>query len=354
MATQTAHIADVMAVLRDRISALDSVFENMAVEVGNPAQFHPRLSSEPLVTLFLYRIAPDHAAFLSRPDAGLAVRLHVAITVYCAASEEEGESAGTKELRILSSIARIFMETPRIGPIPIRDVAPIGPLALLTANDLFVEMHLLSPDMEEVNHIWTTQADTPYRTSLVYEVSFGFVTPSRLADEGPPVLAAAGRVEATAPGAPPASPDQRIDVSATGAARAGYAAITLNTGTPAAPVLVSTVSARLSDGPSLAVQLVAVAETAEQLDLSLERFETTSGLWQEASASLSTASVTGTARAIAAAALTGGGALPATALVIDAPAAPAVMRLRARHASDPESLIIAPVHVSFEEDGDGG
>ncbi len=182
-----SHIADVMAAVRDRIRELQPLFPGLDVEIGHPAQFHPRAAeSNHLVTLFVYRIEPDMRAMVSTPEVGLAVRLNTLVTVYGGDKEDLSESIGSLELRILSHILRLFVERAMLGPVRLRDTLAQGALAVWAEQGLSVEAEPLSLDMEEINHIWTTQGDTPYRTSLAYSFKYGLVTPLKPTPDGPP------------------------------------------------------------------------------------------------------------------------------------------------------------------------
>lgn len=339
MVTSTSHLADVAAAIRTRILSLDTLFNGLVVEVGNPAEFHPRAdTAPPLVTLFIYRIEPDNAALLATPDSGAAMHLHALITAYCSAGETPQESAGTFELRILSHIIRLFLEAPELGPIRLRDVLPIGPLAALVSQDLMVEARQMAPDMEEINHIWTTQADAPYHTSLVYRFAFGIVTPSQPSNEGPPVLRTAledpADPDPNAPGATPAFGDTPQPAPEQGA-------LTFNLGTALAPQLAAGIDliATLGD---LSLPLIAVTETAETLDLLLERFDAATGTWIDATADLAPVQINSRSRAVLAA----GGPLAPDIFTFTDPGVAGVWRLSGLRAADPASLLIAPIFLT--------
>ena len=215
-----AHIAEVMVAVRARIKTLEGQFAapGLDVEIGNPAGFSAPSgnSAKHLITLFLYRIEPDHAAYLSSPERGMAVKLRVMINVYGVKSTGSGESAATTELRILSEIMRLFMEEPVFGPIKVKDTPPIGAMLPFVTQGIEVEAQQLSLDMEEINHIWTTQGETPFRTALVYSFNYGVVAPKSPKDDGPPVLRTE-MARLTGPGGPddtgvyPDLPDAELD-----------------------------------------------------------------------------------------------------------------------------------------------
>ena len=84
MNTEGSHLADIMNAVRDRILTLGPFFPGLVVEIANPAQFADRADTDPpLVTLFVYRLEPDHTALLATPNSGAAIRMHTLISVTC-------------------------------------------------------------------------------------------------------------------------------------------------------------------------------------------------------------------------------------------------------------------------------
>lgn len=108
------------------------------------------------INLFIYKTAPS--GFQPSHNAGqrLFVRLYCLVTPFGMKLPDEPEV----DLRLLGHVAQIFHDQPVISP----------PSAAI--SDYAIESIMLSPSMEELNHIWTTQGDTlPYRLSLAYEFS---------------------------------------------------------------------------------------------------------------------------------------------------------------------------------------
>ncbi len=344
MQSAASHTADVMAAVRQRIRSLNAgpfAATPIAVEIGNPAQFHPRDSDQPLVTVFVYRIELDNAAFLATPDGAQAVRLHALITAFCKSGASASESPGSFELRILTHVLRLFLEQPGFGPVRITNALPIGPAAALVAADLMITAQPRNLDIEDLNHIWTTQGDTPYRTSLAYCFSFGIITPARPADDGPPVLfpvlenpedAGPGAI-GPHPGLPPAGPAPAPE----------YGALVLNRGTASAPDLAT--EARFAAGAGdVVLPVVAIAEAAEPLALALDRWDAAGGGWRDASARLAPAAVTALERL----ALQGGAPMPASPVTLADDGTPALLRLRALRPGQPQAMQINPVLITLE------
>ena len=128
-----------------------------------------------VINLFFYRISPSgfHAGQTSNEP--LMLRLHCLVTPFCkdAPAENGGDvmPAGDAELRILGEVVRLFHEHPIIGPLA------GGPAEGATRYAL--QAILRAPEMEEINHVWTTQGnDLPYRASAAYEFALAAVDPA--------------------------------------------------------------------------------------------------------------------------------------------------------------------------------
>jgi Pvc16 N-terminal domain len=118
-----------------------------------------------LINLFIYKAAPF--GFQPGHNSGqrLLMRLYCLITAFGMKSDGDTEA----DLRLLGHVAQLFHDQPVILP-----AQPAPSTAYEISNVL------LSPSMEELNHIWTTQGDTvPYRLSLAYEFSLVPIEPSR-------------------------------------------------------------------------------------------------------------------------------------------------------------------------------
>lgn len=264
------HIAEVIAAVRRRILTIAPLFDpvSLNVEIGNPAQFHPRVTLDNhLVTIFVYRIKHDHAAMLSNPDKGLAVQLKVLITAFGGQPQGVTESIGTVELRILSHITRLFVENPVLGPIKAPETLPLGDVAAFVTEGITVESQHLELDMEEINHIWTTQGETPFRTSLSYVFRYGLVLPEHPGAEGPPVLYTTSNVR---PDMPPMIVAPQLS----------YGVLAIRSLTASGPRLDATLT-QVSGGSASEVRLslLLVAAGADDFDLLLSRLDPADGRW---------------------------------------------------------------------------
>ena len=73
MQTSASHTAQVMAAVRERIQTLNTPLFSatpITVEIGNPAQFHPRPDgAPPLVTIWVYSIEFENTGLLVTPES---------------------------------------------------------------------------------------------------------------------------------------------------------------------------------------------------------------------------------------------------------------------------------------------
>ena len=345
MQSSAAHTAQVMTFVRERIQTLNTGFFSatpITVEIGNPAQFHPRPDgAAPLVTIWVYSIEYENTGLLVTPESAQALKLHTLFTAYCTAGATPQESAGTFELRILSHIIRLFLEEPEFGPVRITNALPIGPAADLIASDLMIEARPRSLDLEDTNHLWASQGETPSRTSVAYTFSFGIVTPSRPGNEGPPVLQVLLEDPAAADpqeiGVRPEMPGQAPEpVTA-------FGVLALQIGTVAAPHLVPEMSFTAGAGdPTLSV--VAVTEAEETLELTLELWDGPGGGWTDATGRLSATAVTSLVRS----ALQDGAPIAPTDITLTDDGTPALLRLSAGRPVAPELLSMSRVTITME------
>lgn len=151
--------------LRERLaSALELL--PAQVLIGTPAAAAKEAQRDPrtLVNLFLHRV---DAAMQGRDETAqdpLLVSAHALVTAFAEpetdASSQVTVSAGENDLRLIGGVLRALHEQPLLR---LRDAAgaEVAQLQLLIAP--------LPPD--ELNHLWSTQGDTPYRLSVACELS---------------------------------------------------------------------------------------------------------------------------------------------------------------------------------------
>lgn len=162
------------------------------VVIDTPAGARDRLkesSKAHLVNLFFYRVAPSGFHGAASTTEPLFLRVFCLITPF-AGAEVTQMNRDEADLRLLGEVVRIFHEKPVLDRIPAGTAQP-G----VTAYRMQVTM--LAPNMEEINHIWTTQgSDLAYKLSVAYEFSLVPLDPVRSADPKIPVSFAVADVVA--------------------------------------------------------------------------------------------------------------------------------------------------------------
>lgn len=265
MPLPSSHVVDVMARVRDTMLAdLAGPVPNLQVEIANPAQVTQ--VTRPLVTVFVYRMERSGTALAANAGLPAALIMHILLTAYAPPQDDGGdnEPVGLRELKLLALVGRVFGAERDLGVVPVADTAPLGLIAEIAPQSLSARIHLDSLENEDLNHIWTTQAQTPYRASLPYRVEFGLLTPFAPILAGPPVLAVREDIEDRAAGIPaPGDPSRGVPAAPSAAAgalvvfTAGGAVTSEVTLPPPQP------------GPGLDVSLLASSRDPLTLDLTL-------------------------------------------------------------------------------------
>ncbi|MBA3014606.1 MAG: DUF4255 domain-containing protein [Proteobacteria bacterium] len=151
---------------------------SIRVLIGTPADAVPSSSgNHHRLNLFFYHIEP--AGFFAdvAPDEIWRIRLQCLVTPF---ARKEGQiSAGENDLRLLGEVVRLFHENPLLNE--------------LTLGTEHVRLEVLFRPMalDEINHIWGTQGEVAYRTSVAYEVSLVPVIPLQRS-AGSPLVATTG------------------------------------------------------------------------------------------------------------------------------------------------------------------
>ncbi len=161
------------------ISALDNI------RIGHPADNVKELVDldDHCLNLFFYDVAYDGYPADGSSDNPFFVRLHCLITAVSfqttepespGSSSERDVSKGENELRLIGEVMRILHQQPLLS---ISD--PAGqPVAMLQVvpNAL---------NLDNLNHIWSTQNDISYRLSVAYEMALAPVPYSLAVDPVP-------------------------------------------------------------------------------------------------------------------------------------------------------------------------
>ncbi|MHC2284120.1 hypothetical protein ACVME8_010790 [Bradyrhizobium diazoefficiens] len=180
-----------LAIAADGIAeALQNFFNaagnNVLVAVDTPLATNEKAkgaNNSHFVNLFFYRVGPSgfHAAQTNHDP--LFLRLQCLVTPFPGKFDNAANAEPHPDLRILGEAIRFF-NNQQLFPQPLKNPGAEG-----TAYRL--ECTLQHPNMEEINHIWTTQgSDLAYRLSAVYEFSLIPMDPLKRVAPAPPVRAA--------------------------------------------------------------------------------------------------------------------------------------------------------------------
>ena len=161
--------------------------EGVTVTVDSPqrAQDQAKGSTEHVLNLFVYRIAPSGFHADASADQPFFVRANVLLTAFPAGSDNPPPDA---DLRVLGQAIRVLQSFPVI-PVALPSDDDGG-----TPNDPTTRYRLQAvfqaPTMEELNHIWTTQgAELAYRLSVAFELALIPIEPLNHAAPAPVVTA---------------------------------------------------------------------------------------------------------------------------------------------------------------------
>lgn len=189
--------------LRNRINAAAN---NIDVTLGAPGEI-PEGNEQHKLNLFFYRFEPGGFDSDAHPNDPWRIRLFCMISAF--GVDEDGIPAGENDLRILGEVLRIFRETPVLATVGVNG----EPVRLQVVFSPVTD--------EQINQIWSTQGDTPYRPSVIYEMALAPVMPSRLRVEPPRVGAFGHQARGVSAGRfakfsgvvrPPRVPFSRVDI----------------------------------------------------------------------------------------------------------------------------------------------
>jgi hypothetical protein len=151
---------------------LEANSNSIRVLLGSPADAAKEFDTDHRVNLFFYLIEPSGFGAFA-PDETWLVRLHCLVTPFGVAEGQVG--SGENDLRLLGAVLRVFHENPilpayDLDGTPVRGQVVLNPLTL-----------------DQINHIWSTQGDVPYRPSVAYEMALAPIPPSEMRIPGPMV-----------------------------------------------------------------------------------------------------------------------------------------------------------------------
>ena len=173
--------------IRDFVrTGIGATASGVEVTIGAPGGLVA--SDEHRLNLFFYRFEPSGFEAGARPEAPWRIRMFCMVTPFGIDEANGGTtiSAGQNDMRMLGDTMRVFHET------------PILPAVVADGITVRTRVVFMSITDEQINQIWSTQGDTHYRPSIVYEMSLTPIVPSALAPE--PRLVGAIGAEARAEG----------------------------------------------------------------------------------------------------------------------------------------------------------
>ena len=145
--------------LLDRIDDLDDV---KRIRIGHPKDTFEDMEKhkdQNHLNLFFYNVSYDGYPADGLSEDPFYVRLHCLITPV-GAKKEGSPSAGENDLRLIGEVMRVLHEQPVIS-VDDGNNSEIAQLQIVP--------HPLN--LDDLNHIWSTQGDTAYRLSVAYEMS---------------------------------------------------------------------------------------------------------------------------------------------------------------------------------------
>lgn len=154
--------------VRDPVRGLDAVGNSIDVTIGAPADVPD--GDRHRLNLFFYRFEQGGFEAGAHPNDPWRVRIYCMVTAfsYDDSADVGGASAGENALRLIGEVMRVFREAPVMDAITV-DSEEVRLQAVFTpATD------------EQINQIWSTQGDTSYHPSVVYEMALAPIMPSTL------------------------------------------------------------------------------------------------------------------------------------------------------------------------------
>jgi hypothetical protein len=140
------------------------------IYTGAPADIASKTEDNRL-NLFFYRFEPSGFQAGAHPNEPWRIRMFVLVTCMTALDDEQG----VEDLRLLGMVMSYFNEN------------RIMPLVTIGSETLRLQVVFVPASDEQINQIWSTQGDTTYRPSVIYEISLAPVMPSTLRGEPPRV-----------------------------------------------------------------------------------------------------------------------------------------------------------------------
>jgi hypothetical protein len=141
-------------------SGIQANSNNIKIHIGAPADVSNK-SEEIRLNLFFYRIEPSGFQAGSHPNEPWRIRLFVLISCMAA----NGDDQGIEDLRLLGMVMSYLHEHPVLSELVIND------------QTLRLQAVFCPSTDEQINQIWSTQGDTTYRPSVIYEIALAPIMP---------------------------------------------------------------------------------------------------------------------------------------------------------------------------------
>lgn len=124
------------------------------------------------LNLFFFRFEPAGFYPDNLPGETWLVRMHCLLTPFC--SDEDGVAAGENDLRVVGEVLRFFHEEPTFE-------------LMVGSEQYLIQAIFLTLGLDQLNQLWSTQGDTIYRPSVLFELSLAPVQPRTPAIPAPRV-----------------------------------------------------------------------------------------------------------------------------------------------------------------------
>lgn len=185
MPVPASSLSRVCGHIRDFVrQGIEANANNVDVTIGSPAGL--TTGEGHLLNLFFYRFEPSGFDAGQRPDAPWNLRMFCMVTPFAVDEADGGTtvSAGETDMRLLGDVMRVFHETPILPELAVDGLSVRTRVVFMSTSD------------EQINQVWSTQGDTHYRPSVVYEMALTPIVPSERRGPRPPVGAVAAEVRA--------------------------------------------------------------------------------------------------------------------------------------------------------------
>ena len=282
-------ISDAASKLRTLLlTGIDDLVDVKQIRIGHPKDTLADMDNEKdknHLNLFFYNVTYDGYPADGLSNDPIYVRIHCLITAVGAKTGVlNAPSPGENDLRLIGEVMRILHEQPVVN-------VGRGP------NDIVAQLQIvpLSLNLDDLNHIWSTQADTAYRLSVAYELALAPVPLAAAVGRSPLVAAIGTLARADMDQAPLPDGGFGIDTHATTVAAVSVDAKKQPGWSPhiylydvAGKRLRYTLLVPRSQLPQpgpLQLKVLAAGEPSAQVELVWETWDSAGGRWERSAAS---------------------------------------------------------------------